>query len=516
MSDDIPAAGEPIVTAPERPIDFDVFYRLSPEIRCVLDGEGRFEDINPAGERAFGLSAEKIRGKSLADLVHEGDREAVLAALQRVRDPESSGGGEGAPVLFTCRVRRADESLVWLSWSAAKGATGDSVIASGNDITRERRSLRRFQLLLDAAPDFVAICSTTGDMLHINPSGLSLIGRSGQDPATLKLRDITTRDSLARFVDRQREVLDRDGIITGEAELLHADGSAIPVERTSVILRDATGAPEAYGIIATDIRAQKRDEARLHKLRMLMEATSDCIGIATLDGRIEYINPAGMKMLGRYGEDATRYSVRHLLNATNLTRFTRHIIPVLREHGLWAGELDFLKRDGRPVPVSQVIILCRDESGAPDAFATVARDLTNQKELEASLRDAIRSLSTPILAIWPGVLALPVIGRVDTNRASQMMESLLDAIVKTRCRVAILDLTGAAEISASTVEHILQMVSAAALLGSLCVLSGVSASVARTIVELDLELDLDVLELRAFARLEEALRYAIEVVSSGA
>ncbi|WP_394843942.1 STAS domain-containing protein [Pendulispora brunnea] len=143
------------------------------------------------------------------------------------------------------------------------------------------------------------------------------------------------------------------------------------------------------------------------------------------------------------------------------------------------------------------------------------REIHDRKQAEQTLldkleiirrqEDSIRAMSTPILQLWEGVLALPVIGLVDNVRANQMMESLLDAIVKTQARFTILDLTGVDAMDTSAADHLLKVVRAARLLGTRCVISGISPDMAQTIVGLEL----DLAELSSFSTLESALRYTL-------
>jgi rsbT co-antagonist protein RsbR len=118
---------------------------------------------------------------------------------------------------------------------------------------------------------------------------------------------------------------------------------------------------------------------------------------------------------------------------------------------------------------------------------------------------SIRAMSTPILQLWEGILALPVIGIVDSERANQVMESLLEAIVRTKARFTILDLTGVDVIDTTGAHHLLRLVRATALIGTRCLVSGISPAMAQTIAGLDV----DFAQLASFGTLEGALRYAL-------
>jgi rsbT co-antagonist protein RsbR len=135
----------------------------------------------------------------------------------------------------------------------------------------------------------------------------------------------------------------------------------------------------------------------------------------------------------------------------------------------------------------------------------VEEDLRTQIDVVRRQEKAIRAMATPILRLWSGILTMPVVGLVDSQRAALMMEDLLEQITRTQARCTILDLTGVDLLDTNAASHLLSIVRAAKLLGSRCLVSGISPSMASTIVSLGLELD----EIQTFASLESALRYAI-------
>jgi anti-anti-sigma factor len=111
-----------------------------------------------------------------------------------------------------------------------------------------------------------------------------------------------------------------------------------------------------------------------------------------------------------------------------------------------------------------------------------------QLEIIEQQQEAIRALSTPIIEVWDGVLTLPLFGAIDGRRAVQIREALLDAVVRTRSRYAIVDLTGVGLVDTSTAEHILQLVGALRLLGARAIIVGIRPEVAQTIVSLGVDL----------------------------
>lgn len=145
-----------------------------------------------------------------------------------------------------------------------------------------------------------------------------------------------------------------------------------------------------------------------------------------------------------------------------------------------------------------------------EAFATTPksfeRRLEEQIQVVKRQSEAMRAMSTPVIEVWDGVLALPVIGVVDSARAAAMMEALLRDITSRRVSHAILDLTGVDTMTADTAGHLLRMIQAARLLGSQCLVCGISPAIARTMTELGLSID-----IRIFRTLKSALQHVIGI-----
>ncbi len=101
----------------------------------------------------------------------------------------------------------------------------------------------------------------------------------------------------------------------------------------------------------------------------------------------------------------------------------------------------------------------------------------------------ISELSTPVVKLWDGVLALPLIGTLDSERTQVVMENLLQSIVEQGAEIAIIDITGVPTVDTLTAQHLLKTVAAARLMGADCIVSGIRPQIAQTMVHLGLELN---------------------------
>jgi rsbT co-antagonist protein RsbR len=133
------------------------------------------------------------------------------------------------------------------------------------------------------------------------------------------------------------------------------------------------------------------------------------------------------------------------------------------------------------------------------------RELRAQLEVIDRQQQALRAMSTPIIEVWDRVLCLPILGLVDSVRTADIMESLLQAVVRVRARFAILDMTGVEVVDTSTAGHLLGLVRAIELLGARGIVTGIRPNIAETIVTLGLDLS----RIAVFANLREALKHCL-------
>jgi rsbT co-antagonist protein RsbR len=112
-----------------------------------------------------------------------------------------------------------------------------------------------------------------------------------------------------------------------------------------------------------------------------------------------------------------------------------------------------------------------------------------REELIIRQQQEMLELSTPVVSLWQGILALPLIGTLDSMRTQIVMENLLQRIVDTGSRIAILDITGVPMVDTLVAQHLLKTVAAARLMGADCIISGIRPQIAQTIVHLGVDLN---------------------------
>ena len=209
--------------------------------------------------------------------------------------------------------------------------------------------------------------------------------------------------------------------------------------------------------------------------------------------------------------DAPAWSeVRGLLTELSRTRATRGFTPTETatfvfslKRPLFARLQDALEhRPAEMGPALWAATLLLDRLGL---FTTEAYLLSREAVIRRQ-QDELIELSTPVVKLWEGVVALPLIGTLDSARTQVVMESLLERIVETDSTIAVIDITGVPTVDTLVAQHLLRTVAAARLMGADCIISGIRPQIAQTIVHLGLDLS----EVTTKSSLADAVIVALE------
>lgn len=219
------------------------------------------------------------------------------------------------------------------------------------------------------------------------------------------------------------------------------------------------------------------------------------------DGTVLLVNATLLGWLGRDASDLSGRHVEAIFPPGGRIFYQTHFFPLLRLHGR-AEEIYLSLRgaDGEDVPVL-VNAARRERDGSlvnECVFVPMRQRRRFEDEILAAKREAeeanrakdalIEELSTPVIKVWDGVLLGPVIGSLSRERADLMTDALLRAVVARQARVVILDVTGSRKMDADAVQHLTRAASAMRLMGADCILTGISADMARTLVRAGMEL----------------------------
>ena len=145
-----------------------------------------------------------------------------------------------------------------------------------------------------------------------------------------------------------------------------------------------------------------------------------------------------------------------------------------------------------------------------DSFtlSTFETFIKGREEVILRQTDEMAEISTPVIRVWDGIVALPIIGTLDSSRTQIVMENLLREIVETGSTIAILDISGVPTVDSLVAQHLMKTVSATRLMGAECIISGIRPEIAQTVVHLGIDLT----NIITKATLANALKYAFTIL----
>ena len=237
--------------------------------------------------------------------------------------------------------------------------------------------------------------------------------------------------------------------------------------------------------------------------RSLLEASLDPLVTISPKGKVTDVNEAAVKITGTprrelIGSDFSNYF-------TEPDKAREGYQRVFADGFVTDYPLTIRHKDGHVIEVLYNASVYRDAKGNVAGVFAAARDITVQKKTEAELAKtnaalqgqieerrraerAILELSTPVLQLREGLLILPIIGILDSQRARQLTEQLLNSIRNNRAKVAVVDITGVAAVDSKVANHLLQTAEAARLMGATVILTGLSPEVAQSLVSIGVDL----------------------------
>ncbi|HEY0138027.1 MAG TPA: STAS domain-containing protein [Nannocystis sp.] len=293
-------------------------------------------------------------------------------------------------------------------------------------------------------------------------------------------------------------------LAAGKLAKITVDGSQT-TQRTWTVQPRSDGGALCYGHEVAGATADAiQQKARDLLLRGMLD-TLDIFAWVTDERGIGVL--ADGKGLARTGVTAER------LRGQNMVDMYGTKYPQIHD-GLKGRPVHFIAEEGAGVFENWGVPV-HDEHGRQIALVGFAIDISKARSREDDLADqlqviesqerAMRDMSTPVIQVWDHVLCMPLVGLVDTARTAEIMESLLQAVARTRARYAILDLSGVDVLDTATANHLIVMTRALRLLGAECVLTGMQPNIARTVVTIGV--DLSTMVVRATMR--DALKFVL-------
>jgi PAS domain S-box-containing protein len=366
--------------------------------------------------------------------------------------------------------------------------------------------------MLDAITDYEIIkLDTDGTVASWSPGAQALKGYTAQEAIGQPVSIFYTDDDQAAGLARQElETAANSGRFELEGWRVRKGGERFWASVILSPIRAQDGKLTGFVKVTRDISKRRSAD---EMFRGLLESAPDAMVIVGSDGRIVLVNRQTEQLFGSGRDELIGREVETLIPPRFRQRHPGHRAAFAadpRPRPMGADlELLGMRRDGSEFPVEISLSPVQADEGM--LVVAAIRDVTERRAQELRLerqRDEILELSTPVIQVWDKVLALPIIGTLDSGRAARLTEGLLEKIAESQAEVIILDISGVPTIDTQVAQHLLKTVQAATLMGAASIMSGVRPETAQAMVHLGIDMG----QLRSRSTLRDALQLAMQTV----
>lgn len=240
--------------------------------------------------------------------------------------------------------------------------------------------------LVEATPQCIGISALDGRVVYLNPAGCRLLELGQEDLAEgLHVSCFYTPEAWRDLQERTWPTVRREGLWTGETELINASGEAIPVYQVLIAHRDAQGMVTHFSSHAHDLReaaARKRD---LRLISDILGNSTEGVTVVDRRGNIDWVNPSFTRILGYSADELQGCSPGEFGEAGFDHETFRRLCKDAEERGEWQGEVAIRRRNGEVFPVRMSITPFHDPSGRLTNFSILISDLTRYRHFESQL-----------------------------------------------------------------------------------------------------------------------------------
>jgi PAS domain S-box-containing protein len=382
----------------------------------------------------------------------------------------------------------------------------------------------------------IIILDEGGAVLHWNAIAEKIHGYSADEMLGRPIANLyPSGEAQSSQPAKELQSAAAEGRFVGEGWSVRKDGSRFWANRLITRLRGEEGRSRGFSFFTSDFTARRRAEEEHARQAALIDLSPGAIIARRMDGVITLWSRGAEATYG-WTKAEVLDRVTHSLFQTRFPAPLEQIMDEFTRTKRWTGELVHRTKDGREIVVQSWWQAEVDARGEIVGMLESNVDITQRKqdesklieqeaelrarneELAASeeakiqlierLRYSVAELSNPILEVWDDVLAMPIIGVVDSKRTADMVHRLLAEVARTQANFVIVDLTGVEIVDTKTADHLTKLIRKVELVGARCVLTGIRPAVAETLVDIGLDFG-RLTTLRNLKHgLREALRFA--------
>lgn len=500
---------------------FSALLENSSDFIGMADFQGNIIYLNKGGQNMVGIDTqEEVAKTNIQNYLFPEDAEYVVREVLPILMEKGQWKKE-----FRFRHFKTGQPIaVDYTLFVLKDETTGEPIALGTvtrDISEAKAIAEHQQRLIaviENSSDFIGIADQEGNALYVNEAGRKMIGLESDEE--VKNTNIQSYFSPEDLEIAHREIMPtvlEKGRWVGEFRFRHfKTGKTIPVSYNLFAVRDKeTQEIIALSTVSRDISEQQEREQALRTFLALTENAPDGVAVASLEGVITYANNEYHSLTGYAKDEMNGTHIKRLFGGDDSE--LDGILKETFEEGFWYGIWPFVRKDGSTFSGQVSCFLIRSEDGEAFSLGFIMRDITAQLQAEEersrlqeqviqAQRAAIRELGTPLIPLAEQIVAMPLVGTIDTSRAQQIMETLLEGCSKHQAEVVILDITGVKVVDSQVADALVRTARAASLLGSEVVITGISPEIAQTLVQIGIDLGTIVTR----ATLQSGIQYALQ------
>ena len=374
------------------------------DIVWTLDRDLKTTYVSPSISKVLGFTPEERMRQRLEEMVTPASYRQVTALFaEELRRDTEPGVDPDRLIVFDVEFLHADCHTVWMEnhVKAMRDADGAivGIYGSSRDISERKRaeevrkeSEQRYRELYENLRDGSAAVDTEGRIIQCNQRFLDMLGYTFDEVKALTYEDITP----ARWHAMEAEILTKQVVPRGYSELyekeyIHKDKRVFPVELQTYLVKDAAGNRAGFWAFVRDISERKRVEETLgrseERYRSILEAIEDGYYEVDLAGNFTFFNDSLCRMMGYPRDELMGMNNRQYTDRENLRKLYRAFNQVYKTgKPLMDFDWEVVRKDGTPGTGQASISLIRDSAGAPCGFRGIARDITERKRAEDTIK----------------------------------------------------------------------------------------------------------------------------------
>ena len=354
----------------------------------------KFVYVNPYFEKLTGYSNAELIGKKSSSFVNKPDRASV-----RKKAVGSLKGRRGSRP-YEYRFIRKDGRLMWvlekissIDYMGQKASLGSFIDIEDRKQLEDdlSRSEERYRNILEQMYDSYYEVDLTGKFTFVNNSVCINLGYTSDEMVGGDFRQFVPKDDIDKLFTTFNRCftsgLANRGLVHG---IFRKDGSMITVESSVDLRRNERGEPIGFRSIVRDVTERTKLEEELQKLASVVWHSNELINIATMDGKMTYLNDVGSRILGIDPAEVEKSNIIEVIPDNFKHMVNTELLPALIKEGAWEGELQYINlKTGQITDVYANTFTVKDpRTGEPLFVANVSRDITLRKKAEAALKES--------------------------------------------------------------------------------------------------------------------------------